>query len=224
VGRSCLGVAGKDFAVIAADTRMSDGGYGIMTREKGKCVQLTTHVVLASGGMQADIQALHKNLAAKMQWFEFQHRKEMPLVSVSQLLSTTLYQKRFFPYYAFNVLGGVDSQTGEGESSFWFWFCSTKACTGFVFGYDAVGSFEKIKWTANGSGQALMMPLLDNQVGKESQLLAATEEMTGPQMVELVKEAFTAAGERDIYTGDWVDIYLITKAGVKLERFQLKDD
>ncbi len=101
--------------MIAADTRMSDGGYGIMTREKGKCVQLTTHVVLASGGMQADIQALHKNLAAKMQWFEFQHRKEMPLVSVSQLLSTTLYQKRFFPYYAFNVLGGVDSQTGEGK-------------------------------------------------------------------------------------------------------------
>jgi 20S proteasome subunit beta 6 len=100
----------------------------------------------------------------------------------------------------------------------------TLCSAGFVFGYDAVGSFEKIKWTANGSGQALMMPLLDNQVGKESQLLAASEEMTGPQMVELVKEAFTAAGERDIYTGDWVDIYLITKAGVKLERLQLKDD
>ncbi len=206
--RSCLGVAGKDFAVIAADTRMSDGGYSIMTRNKSKCSQLTSHVVLASGGMQADIQALHKNLAAKMQWFEFQHRKEMPLVSVSQLLSTTLYQKRFFPYYAFNVLGGVDSVTGEG----------------FVFGYDAVGSFEKIKWTANGSGQALMMPLLDNQVGKESQSLAPKAELTGPQMVELVKEAFTAAGERDIYTGDSVEIYLITKEGVKLENFLLKDD
>jgi hypothetical protein len=57
------------------------------------------------------------------------------------------YEKRFFPYYAFNVLGGVD-ETGEG----------------FVFGYDAVGNFEKIKWTANGSGQQLLMPLLDNQV------------------------------------------------------------
>lgn len=191
---------------VAADTRMSDG-YSIMTRDKSKCAQLTDHVVLASSGMQADVQALHKTLHAKMQWFDFQHRKQMPLVSVSQLLSNTLYGKRFFPYYAFNVLGGVD-ESGEG----------------FVFGYDAVGNFEKIKWTANGSGQQLMMPLLDNQVGKESQLLASKEEPTGPQMVSLIKEAFTCAGERDIYTGDAVEIFLITKEGVKLERFQLKDD
>lgn len=47
----------------------------------------------------------------------------MPLVSVSQLLSNTLYGRRFFPFYAFNVLGGVD-ESGEG----------------FVFGYDGTRS------------------------------------------------------------------------------------
>ena len=37
------------------------------------------------------------------------------------------------------------------------------------------GCAVQVKWTANGSGQSLMMPLLDNQVGKESQLLASLE-------------------------------------------------
>lgn len=68
---TCIAVAGKDYAIVAADTRMSNG-YSIMTRNKSKCAQLTDHCVLASSGMQADVQALHKNLWAKMTWFEHQ--------------------------------------------------------------------------------------------------------------------------------------------------------
>merc|ERR1712137_983666 len=86
-GGTCIGVAGKDYAIIAADTRMSEG-YSIKTRYKSKCAKLTSHCVLASSGMQADVPALHKTLNAQTEWFEHQHRKEMPLRSASQLLST----------------------------------------------------------------------------------------------------------------------------------------
>lgn len=44
------------------------------------------------------------------------------------------------------------------------------------------------------------------------------------EAIELCKEAFVTAGERDMYTGDAVEIYAITPAGVTHELFQLKKD
>jgi 20S proteasome subunit beta 6 len=72
----------------------------------------------------------------------------MSAPAIGQMLATTLYGRRFFPFYTFNVVGGLD-ENGEG-------------C---VFSYDAIGCFERLKYTASGTGQALVEPFLDNLVG-----------------------------------------------------------
>ena len=95
---------------------------------------------------------------------------------------------------------------------------------GVVYSYDAVGSFEKVKYSASGSGQQLMIPLMDNQVGKKNQLFPNEKDLTPEDAVELLKDAFTSAGERDIYTGDSVDICRIDSRGVEFIKFELKED
>ena len=40
---------------------------------------------------------------------------------------------------------------------------------GCVFSYDAIGTLERLKFTASGSGQTLIEPFLDNQVGFKNQ-------------------------------------------------------
>jgi len=205
-GGTCLAIAGKDFCIVAADSRLSLG-YSILSRTSPKVAQLTSKCCIASSGCQADMITLQKFLKFRMQMYTHQHGKEMQTTAIGQMLATTLYNRRFFPYYTFNVVGGLD-ETGEG----------------IVYSYDAVGCFEKMKYTVSGSGQALIEPFLDNMVAYKNTDKKPATERTLDETLELVKDIFSSAGERDIYTGDFVDIHVITKDGCKYEQFPLKKD
>jgi 20S proteasome subunit beta 6 len=43
-------------------------------------------------------------------------------------------------------------------------------------------------------------------------------------VIRIVKDAFTSATERDIYTGDYIELHIITKDGVETQLHPLKKD
>lgn len=123
------------------------------------------------------------------------------------MLQTMLYYKRFFPYYTFNIIGGLD-EDGKGA----------------VYSFDPVGSYEREGYRASGSGGSLIQPFLDSQIGLKNQTNPSDQPLTQERAIKVVKDAFTSATERDIYTGDFLEIFLITKDGVTVQRFELKKD
>ena len=185
-GGTCVAVAGADYAVIASDTRMSTG-FSILSRESSKMIKLSEKCVVASSGFQADMRALQKTLMARQTIFEHDHKSSMSCDAAARLLSNTLYMKRFFPYYTFNICAGID-EDGVGA----------------VYTYDAVGSYERTNYSCQGSGQGLIMPVLDNQLKAVSPLVlpavSSATPLTSAEAVDLVKDTFATAAERDIYT------------------------
>ena len=183
-GGSSLCIVGADFALIAADTRMSNG-YQIMDRNTTKCAELGSNCVLASSGMMADRNHLHSSLGNRLQWYEYRNKKVASTGAISRMVTNALYGRRFFPLYTYNVLVGLDE---EGR--------------GIGYRYDVVGCTEVVTCGATGSAAHLIEPILDaalkrsNIAGKGPWL-----DITQEEAIDLAKEAMTAAGEREIETG-----------------------
>ena len=175
--------------------------------------QLASHTFVACGGCHADVENLYNTLTLRATMFKHDHGVEMSTVAAAQLLSNTLYYRRFFPIYALAVVAGLDEK-GEG----------------YVAGYDAVGSYIRSRegYQANGSAASLLMPILDNVFGSGTAGYSSGPRppvpYTAEQVVEIVRAVFVSGGERDIMLGDAVDIYVINKDGVQHSIFELKLD
>lgn len=212
-GGTVIAVATSHRVVVACDTRLSQG-YSILSREYIKITQLTPKCVIATSGMTTDAQALHKLLKARVTMYEQAHGSTPSTPALAQLLSNTLYSRRFFPYYTFNLLCGL-----------------TDSNEGVIYGYDAIGSYDVLRYGAQGSGIELVIPVLDNQVTGRNQLIPTLvrpgengiPEYTGDPR-ELVKDAMTSCAERDIMTGDKLEIFDITADGVEQSSIPLRFD
>jgi len=142
----------------------------------------------------------------------------MSVKACAQRLSTILYGNRFFPYFVYAILGGLDE---EGK--------------GALYSYDPVGSYEREQCRAGGAAASLIMPFLDNQVNFKNQYVPGSGEghalqerprlpLKRRETEELVRDAFSSAVERHIEVGDGLQMLVVTKDGVEEIYSPLKRD
>ena len=74
----------------------------------GTCAHRSSSCVLATAGMQSDACTLRKVLRMHATTYEHDHHKSINMTAMGQLMCKTLYSRRFFPYYTFNIVAGID--------------------------------------------------------------------------------------------------------------------
>lgn len=211
-GGTMVGIAGKDFALLAGDTRQSTG-YSITSRQAPKVAKIGDNILMGAIGFAADGDALVDSVVTQMKWYHHTHNKELKVQSCARLIQQLLYRKRFFPYYVYTIIAGMDE---EGK--------------GAIYSYDPIGSYERERGRAGGAAASLITPFLDNQVNKKNQYDIQTGEpiiatdMELDEAIKLVRDAFNSATERHIQVGDGLQIAIVTKDGIREEFYDLKRD
>ncbi len=193
-GTTVLGIVCKDGVVMAGDRQMTAGNI-VMSKNVPKVVQINDYLVASWTGVVADIQRLGKLIAAELRLKELRSKTRPTIKQAANLITAITYsQIRQFSAIP-SIVGTLVAGFNE-DGSF------------ELYTIEPAGSVLKVEeYDANfGSGMPYVLGLLERQYKKE---------MTLKEGVELAKEALKSSTQRDIGSGYGIDVFTITKEGIK---------
>jgi proteasome beta subunit len=195
IGATAVGVRVNEGVVLAAEKRVSYGFYTLSKTGK-KVFIIDDRLAIASAGIIADMQTLAKILKLNARAYELDMKKKPTVKAMAKLLSVVMFSRRFMPFFAEVLVGGVDE---EGSH---------------LIVMDPLGSLIEDNYAALGTGAKVAIGILD---------AAYRPDMTLPEAKKLAAQAIKAAIERDPVSGGGIDIAVVDKNGAREEeiKFQL---
>lgn len=193
-GTTIVGIVCKDGIVMAAD-RQTTAGTIVMNKGHQKVIPINDYLIVSGTGMVSDIERIKKILPAELKLKELRSRSRPTVKQAANLLSHVLYsgirQPSMIPMMAGFLIAGVN-EDGTCE----------------VYSVEPAGSAKKVDdYDANfGSGMPYVLGLLERQY---------KEDMIVKEGVELALEAIKSSTQRDVGSGHGIDVFTITKDGIK---------
>lgn len=189
---SLVGIVCKDGIVLGADRRVTAGTL-VMDKAYAKIMNVNDRVLVAYTGGVADAQLINKLIAAEMRLKQLKTRDTPTIKETAHLLSMMVYRNirtpSMIPSIVGTLIGGVD-ESGEVE----------------LYTIEPAGGVYKVKeYDANfSSGMPYILGLLERQYHKE---------ITVKEAIELAKECLKSSTQRDVGSGNGIDVFTITKDG-----------
>jgi len=190
-GTTTIAIKCKDGVVLAADKRVT-AGYLVANKKFNKVVEVTDKIAVTTAGTVSDVQLLVKLLKAELKLKDIRTARESYVPEAVSLLSSLVYNniRKFSTIAGIShfIVGGADS---KGQH---------------IFDVGADGSVTEVDdYVSSGSGSVMAYGVLETLY---------KEEISVEQALDLAKKAINAAVQRDIASGNGIDIVTITSKGL----------
>jgi proteasome beta subunit len=185
-GATAVGITFNDGVVIASEKRIAYGNF-LVSKTTKKTFPLTDKVGAACAGLVADMQILALQIRALTKIRKMELKRDVPPNSVAKMISNLMYERRYFPLLTQVIVGGIIDKPA-------------------IYTLDPLGSVLPDEYAAVGTGAEMALGVLDPQF---------KEGMSEKDAVDLAIRSIKAATMRDSFSGDGIDVLVITKQGIK---------
>ncbi len=191
-GTTTVALMCKDGIVLAADKRAT-AGYLIANKKFEKIINITDNIAVTVAGTVSDVQLLAKYIKAELKLKQIRTDRENTVKEAANLLAMLVYNNirklSLIPGISHFIVGGKDDD-------------------GFhIYDLSPDGSIAEIDdYNTSGSGSVMVYGVLETLYKKN---------MSVEEGIKLAAKCVNAAIQRDIASGNGIDIVTITKDGIK---------
>jgi proteasome beta subunit len=181
-GTTTIGLVCKDGVVLATERRATAGNF-ISNKQTQKLFKIDQNIGITIAGLVGDAQVLARYLKAEVSLYRLRRNAQLTAEGAATLLANILNGNRFYPYYAWLILGGVDARGGH------------------VFSVDPAGGCIEDRFVSVGSGSPFAYGLVEETY---------SHDMSTSDGVDLALRGLTAAMKRDSASGDGYLVHVIS--------------
>jgi len=187
-GGSVIAMVGKDCVAIASDLRLGSQSISIASNFQ-KVFPVTERIYVGLPGLASDVHTLRERFRLRVNMYTIKEEREIEPEAFAHMVSATLYEKRFGPYFIEPVIAGL-SKTASGEYKPFITSSDLIGCLNFAQDFVAAGTASsKLLGVAEG--------LWEEGLGAED-------------LFETISQTMLNAVDRDAYSGWGVVVHVIT--------------
>jgi len=186
-GGACVAMVGKDCVALACDLRLGMQALTVSNNHPKIYTISPGSVYLGLTGLATDQITVSELMRYKVNMYRLREERNISPETFANLVSSSLYEKRFGPWFVSPVVAGINGKSGKP----------------FICGFDSIGCIDFAKdFIVSGTASDQLFGMCEG----------LWEPNLGPdELFETISQALLSAVDRDALSGWGAHVYIIEK-------------